>query len=134
MLSKYIIEAKNYASKKSDWNNSNLKGWLNSEFLDTVFKDIEKKIICDESGFGEIFILSKEEIINYSNKSVISKKAEMTPYADMRCPANGSPWWIRCDEELERIECIRNGGYTFSGRDSYIGVRPAMWIDLSAIE
>ena len=121
VISRYGLEAKRFDIGSNNWENSEIRKWLNGEFYNKSFNENEKKFIRNSSistivykggflGIGRkeelsytndrVFLLSKEEAKKYFvNDDVIKCKA--TNYAKK----NGayvdsddggySHWWLR---------------------------------------
>ena len=47
LLSKYIIDCKNISNSGGKWKDSSIFDWLNREFYDLAFSEVEKKFISD---------------------------------------------------------------------------------------
>ena len=130
--------------KYNAWNDTDLRNWLNTIFIERAFNNEEKEkilttsiitevdregeiIISDETQ-DKIFILSTRELWNYLPKNSID------------CDA---PYWLRDRNDdfmssyypvysMEYLN-INNEPYISTERapTKYLGIRPAMWIDIS---
>lgn len=113
------------------WSKSILRDWLNGEFYNKAFNDIEKMSIIDinheldvysieSSKRDKVFLLSKKEVSHYFNNE---KKR-----------ACGSWWWLRTPIRTTRVERVNGyGSFSKDGScvdDPYGGVRPALKIKL----
>lgn len=149
----------NDTEKEVTWGTCTLRTWLNDDFINSTFSDKEKALIVttnvtNESEYGKvgkntkdkIFLLSKEE----AEKYFVSDKSRATGWdsvGGLTLDDNVPAWWLRtpgvfgndtvCVVEYDgSINMLGDNvtsndvyGYKYVG-----GVRPAMWIDLSAIE
>ena len=136
------------------WEDSDLRNWLNKDFIQEAFSDEEKeKIILhavensSNTEFGtngggntedKVFLLSGNEVEQYFPENE-QRLAEATAYAIDRYdsyhyPADLVEWVLRSPGESELYtQCVNNDGSI--GNDQYIGgssgyIRPAMWIDI----
>ena len=120
LISKYGLDVQTYHTEKCriTWENSALRNWLNTEFIDTTFSPYEQEGILlvtldnsaprsgkasdwkSESGADtqdKVFLLSYQEVITYFT-STASRKCEPTKYADKMKPDNYTDtcdWWLR---------------------------------------
>lgn len=110
------------------WKHRGLKKWLNEEYYSYAFSDKEKELIS-ESELGKVFILSASEAREYFSENS-DRKAE---YLN-----SNISWWLRSSTVYENV--IYNDYVNYDGSinerhicdsGSNIGVRPAMWVNLS---
>ena len=154
LISKYALEFKKYHSSKSDvtWENCTLRSWLNNDFLNQAFSDNEKDIII-RTNIGadmnlehnltpgnytqdKIFIISLTEFKKYFNYG--EGQCESTPFASKN-ECQPCVWWLRTTGQLENRAVLVNimaPGIIATTNEwpvnkSSVGVRPAMWIDLT---
>ena len=136
---------------------SNIRGWLNTTFYDTVFNDLEKeniettlvdnsasstsnstnKYACSNTN-DKMFLLSYAEANRYYvNKT--SRKAQGTDYAKcqglrVNTSYGNSCWWLRSpDYDYGNYFRYVNLDGVMGGKDvdsTHIGVRAACWINL----
>ena len=80
VISKYGLDARRFDSSSNNWENSEIRQWLNSEFYNKAFNDNEKKLIRNssistivyrkvkkETGFwGSLFGQEQEELVESS--------------------------------------------------------------------
>lgn len=159
LISKYCLDAKEYDKNENNesvtWENSTLRQWLNSCFINEAFTDEEKALICgthlqnpDNPEYGtdggndttdKVFLLSIDEATRYfaSDKA---RMAEATDYAKEQgiyvSGKNGNSWWWlrslgRNKSDTAYVDIggsVRNyGSYANDGES---GVRPAMWVNI----
>lgn len=159
LISKYCLDAKEYDKNENNesvtWENSTLRQWLNSCFINEAFTDEEKALICgthlqntDNPKWGtnggsnttdKVFLLSIDEATRYfaSDKA---RMAEATDYAKEQgiyvSGKNGNSWWWlrslgRNNSDAAYVDIggsVRNyGSYANDGES---GVRPAMWVNI----
>lgn len=154
LITEKVVDHIQFSARgNNDWETSDLRKWLNTEFANRAFDDREKAAICEGLSGEHVFLISLEEYKKYFS-SFKDARAEATEYSIYkRCEANGcSPkdpylfygfWWLRTPN--------KNGGWG-EGADVYVchvcndgdvnpfergkyqdGVRPAIWVKLSAI-
>lgn len=141
------------------WETSSLRTWLNNEFLDSAFNDVERAAIVEtpvvtmiQSAAQEItylnttdrvFVLSERETSGYCYTEQ-TRFAKATEYAKMRGAdydilEGRGWWWLRDSHPMVNmspgISCV-----WFKGRIALDGaanedasIRPAMWIDVQKL-
>ncbi len=101
------------------WENSQIKEWLNKAGTDGFISQCglgEVKMVDNtDSSVGTVFLLSKEEAINYG----VNKKRDFT-------------WWFR-DAYNDQALCFPAGWSTFTYENATLNksVLPAFWISIS---
>ena len=170
LITKYVIDVKYYndidfdnpfgssGTENQSWEESTLRQWLNSEFIEKSFTEAERQGIktthiksdrnskyhtkCGSGTYDRVFILSEDEV-----------KAYFATEDDLKVKPWGKPswypglwvnresycnWWLRtpgCDSS--RAACVRDTGYIYlRGYQTWIhtlGVRPAMWVNFDDI-
>ena len=125
LLSKYALFNMRFDSKRADWSNSELRHYLNAEFLLTAFEPLEsQRFVGGKDGF--ITLLSKNEYEKYLKTSAdrICRKYNLNALGK-EAPCW---WWLR-SAHGSHVDCILSGGdidcnyYRFDGG----AVRPALW-------
>lgn len=156
VISKYALDAKPYNDYRTEvtWETCTLRKWLNTEFLNTAFSQVEQSIIpkvvvsADPnpeyttdpgiSTLDKVFLLSVNEFNQYFTPQTGSCRA--TAYA-IKQGAYVSDndvsvrWWVRSPgaSKYYAAEVALSLGineYYNSVHSSGIAVRPALWIDL----
>jgi len=157
VISKYALDCKQYNTSCTDvtWETCTLRKWLNNDFINTAFSDVEKDLIplvtvsadknpeCSTTPGNatqdQIFLLSITEVNKYFN-SDSARQCKPTYYA----VANGAYvkshngnclWWLRSPgfDQNCAANVYRDGDVVESGRsvdDVDIAVRPALWITI----
>ena len=135
-ISRYGLDVKPFDDDSNKWWNSEIRGWLNGEFYDGSFNDDEKGIISS-SNPGKVFLLSKDEAVEYFSSDE-DRKCAPTKYAEK----NGALeqygccyWWLRSpapDSYFGSLVSYDGDVDCFGNVDNDSGsVRPALWINLS---
>lgn len=163
LVSKYVLDCRAYNAEKKDitWADSEIRKWLNEEFLTAAFSSEEQEAIIaveipndPDSGnpewqtnggnttIDEVFLLSYEEATFYYENSD-QRKAQGTEYAR----ANGAKflgitavvigetdWWLRSSGREQHDSTLVDymGGFNTKQVNDKIGVRPAICINLTA--
>ena len=162
LLSKYALDRQPFNTDwiEITWENCSLREWLNNMFLDEAFSYSEQGAILSSSvnadknpdyktntGHGtmdKVFCLSVNEFENLP-KSMKACAGTAFCYAEgARESKNGNcSWWLRTPGWYEKsaVDVNNNGvanydeklykGYNVNHRGH--GVRPTMWVDLSAL-
>jgi len=161
LISKYCLDCKKYRRNQEDnaWIKSDLRQWLNSEFLSSAFTAEENRIIaetkCDniikakastykgEDTIDKIFALSMTEADTYFS-SKQDRQCKPTAYAIAQQgytkeTTGYSLWWLRSPgtSTCFAADVDTNGDIDFFGsyldNKSYnVCVRPALWIIVGA--
>ena len=145
LLSEDIIDCRYYQEEASTcaWKTSDLCIWLNGNFYENAFSEEEKSLI-QETIFGNVFLLSQEELSSYllMNKDFVPEDVLVysSPYAQcmgaFTGETDGDCWWyLRYDEEADFT--IRTGsgeGTSISaiidnGKNHGTGIRPVIIIE-----
>lgn len=162
LLSRYALDSQSYHRAPVDvtWENSSLREWLNSDFLNTAFTSAEQKFILmtqvdnskaqgnaiwqTESGNHTndyVFLLSYSETEKYFHTHS-ARVCSPTSYAQMMgadtrelpgITTDAGWWWLRSPgEKRNHASFVNFDGtrYTNMVSNSYLCVRPAMWISL----
>ncbi len=127
------------------WEESDIRKWLNSEFMDIVFTPKEKEQIIEVTPDDKLFLLSEDEYNEYFPKQK-DGRAEYSDFAlrKMQIHHNtnsknyGAFWWLRTanteDTSIHNSsECVLHvcsDGYINRYEEPIWndGVRPAVWI------
>ncbi len=165
VVSNYVLDFQRYYSNLQvavTWENSTMRSWLNSTFLNAAFTSSQQSSIytttvttSDNSVYGvdggsstsdKIFLLSAEE----AEKYFASDGARMANCTDYALSQNGdsalrnttfqsSYWWLRTPGMFDYDAMYVNytGGLEYDGMavaNIIGGVRPAMWVNINAVE
>ena len=160
LLSKYILDYKPYNdSSNTDlpiWEDSDIRRWLNTEFMNEAFSDEEKiKIVPDKHGqnsipsmnwcgstVDNIFLLSFKDVESRFDLENEEEIAQGTKYAFSKGLALYGEEADFPDAEKTGCWMLRSGGmdgYVYVHEEGYIeddddvyqpcGIRPALWIE-----
>ena len=159
VISKYALDIQQYHTEYADvsWETCSLRAWLNKEFLNEAFSDEEKAwiptvLVSADPTPGnntnpgnatndKIFLLSAVEAEKYFS-SDSDLHCSKTEYARARCEYRSSEyggWWLRSPGLYRAYAtCVLDSGSIyelgFKVSVNSTAVRPAMWIDLDAIQ
>ena len=111
----------------NDWRHSDLREWLNSEFINEAFSEGEQKYILSSRIPGNgwfnatndrIFVLSLNELQKYADNSI-----------DVKCD---SPWWLRGPCSESNCTAVNRDGTVslIPTDDDSCGVRVALWVKM----
>lgn len=158
LLSRRIIDVKPFHNDMMTfytlWFQSDIREWLNGEFLETAFTEEERERIFDteletfnnpefETWGGrdttdKVFLLSIEEALHYLSPK--QYQAKPTPYSKakkietQRGMGGAAWWWLRssgCRSETHALACpdasIDYCGILSTFDD--VGIRPAIWVE-----
>ncbi len=145
LLSKYCLEMGAYHSQvtPTTWEDSDIRSWLNGEFLKEAFSGAEAEYILEtklDNNDGcpdtrdRLFLLSEEQVENHFG-SFDARKAMASDYTEglgLWTQGGVAWWWLRSSRKGENGACyVYYDGGTYIANISYEGgIRPAFWIDL----
>ena len=135
-ISRYGLDAKRFDDNSNEWEDSEIRGWLNGEFYNSSFNDDEKGIIAS-SDPGKVFLLSEDEAEGYFSSDE-DRKCAPTEYAEANevWMSDGCCyWWLRSHElassySVSAVDCGGVIGYYYGFDYDYGSVRPALWINI----
>ena len=157
LLSEKCLDVRPYDTSGASvtWETSELRAWLNDEFLNSAFDSGEQSCIVETknknpksasgvSGGSDtedmVFLLSARECETYM-KSNSDRQAEPTDYAEGLGVDNEHKgpycrWWLRTPggSATKAANVHAAGGINFNGKDNDIenlAVRPALWFDVT---
>ena len=139
------------------WDKSDLRAWLNGEFLQAAFTENEREAILtseldngDDYGYGtpvgentrdRVFLLSVNEMQKYLPENL--RTVAPTRYAiSQGAYTNGAgqcAWWLRSPGMTPTSPAYLASAGALGSRahevdETIIGVRPAMWVSSSAFD
>ena len=159
LLSEYCLDVRAFNEGGGDttWEQSTIRSWLNSSFMDTAFTSEEQKAILktevDNSqaeGYSEktvggnntedqVFLLSYKEAFEDYFGSDQARRCSPTAYADQMpiyTYSGDCGWWLRSPSYMqEAVVYVRYDGSietNWGASYPYIGIRPALWINLES--
>lgn len=149
-----IIEQFEYnETEDNNYEHSDLRYWLNNDFLRNSFEEDEQrqivalevdnsieslatkkpnKYLCENTN-DRIFLLSENEIVHYlpaECSRIASEEDGLTSSVDFNSE-NVRWWWLRSPhiKGKDQVTCIDQYGYLNRSPSVYkLGVRPAMWV------
>lgn len=120
VVSKNVLFERIFDPSSNDWNNSEIRAYLNGDFFRQAFTDEDRKSVVNASVGGrktDIFLLSKSEAESYMSG------AELTA---------SSWWWLRSPYpgyDVISWGVASNGSFGGYSNVFYTyGVRPAMYV------
>ncbi len=156
VVSKYALDCRHYHSsaKQVTWENSDLRAWLNKDFISSAFTKSERALIkatsIENNGNSDykvdgsknttdsIFLLSIDEAKRYFPKT-IDRICKSTAYADSQGSELGTlteycRWWLRNPgSSLYNASSVKIDGFILEvGTPVSVDksfVRPAMWVE-----
>ena len=146
IISRNALESRKFSPKNKDdnnkniiWESSQIREWLNGEFIETVFTEDERNAIQntlnDNYLNDDIFLLSAEEAETYfadNSARIASPTAAIVRNVNIQNGACG--WWLRSMNSNSVMYVDYKGAINTKGKAVYsigIGARPAMWINAS---
>lgn len=145
LLAEYLLDCQKYNETpwaNVTWEKCTLRKWLNDNFYNTAFSESEQTVIVETSFDGykdKMFLLNKSDAKTYFSSDKKERVGYPTKYAVQQGAVeneNGSGlWWLSSSTHVGyRADIISRGGgiNEFGSRthDDWIGVRPAMWVEL----
>ena len=158
VVSLNVIDCQPYNISKENvtWETCSLRHWLNNEFLNSTFSDVEKEMIPIATVSGgenpeynnnagsatqdQVFVLSISEAVKYFSSND-ARHCGITEYAKAKGvfvnnQEQSTFWWLRSVGMNQDYAALGspNGAISYMGAPVHTddnGVRPALWIDLS---
>ena len=145
LISTNAIDAARYSERHTElsWETSDIRKWLNDNFLNEVFTEAEKGIISktvltDMETEDQIYLLSVEEAEHYfpAKEDRICKATSraISSKVDRNYGTSACTWWLRTLRDgstaivVEKDGEIMKNGYGVFDDDN--GIRPVMWITI----
>ena len=109
VISKYGLDAVRFDGSSNNWEKSEIRKWLNKEFYNRAFKNVDKSLIMEtrlEQTSDKMFLLSIKEAKTYFSSDK-RRRCYPTPYAQTDKTKTGRPvytnaeyggscwWWLR---------------------------------------
>ena len=159
LLCDYCLDTLPYDSSGDDvtWADSEIREWLNGEFIETAFYGDPDDYICTveistpagqnkktdggDDTEDKVFLLSIDEVQEYLT-TYDSRKTPVTDYAKKigaKVDGHGNGrWWLRSPggEQDKAANIHAAGGINYDGRpveSEEFCIRPALWLDLNVI-
>lgn len=151
LISCYLLDCEQYNTSKGNvtWETCTLRKWLNETFFGEAFDSKEQTRIKTthvstekNSEFGtdsgndtydKVFLLSANEVLKYLRSKRL-RSCEFTRYAYGNGGGVTKLWWLRtCGNYQKWVACV-DSSISYLGIEATcvdIGVRPALWVDLS---
>ena len=144
LLSKRCLESRAYFKDSpymNDWDQSDIRLWLNDTFYNEAFSEAEKALITDNGdNTDKIFLLNEKSAKRFILNNNIDLKSKPTQYAinnGARTDKDGFCWWWLAWEKsnvslplVPTVSCRGSMGLRIESNRENIGVRPAMWIKI----
>ncbi|MCI9678182.1 MAG: hypothetical protein HFF77_04290 [Oscillospiraceae bacterium] len=159
LLCNEIIDGRPYNDEKVDvtWENCDLRSWLNQDFYDEAFNDSEKAIISDtEIPVNDSYVIDKVFLPTYAQTGRQEGKATRYAYErgvtcytsvqargrsysfkdgdDYSSSKRKCMWWIRTESGTGYAKIspwAKLLSVTSDDISEILGIRPAIWIDLT---
>ena len=137
LLSKKVIDCRRFDDDDNNWENSEIRKWLNDEYYTEAFSDTEEGLIMETEG-DKVSFLTIDEARNLLTDDMW--RAEPTEYAVSQGVevfyVNQCFWWLRSPglNSFYSAHAL-DSGVSSEGAwvtNDYFGVRPALWINLES--
>lgn len=121
VVSKNILFTRRFDPNYNDWNNSEIRTYLNGDFFRQAFTDEDRKSVVNtfvEGRKTDVFLLSKGEVASYMSG------AELTA---------SSWWWLRSpypNYNYGSWGVASGGSFSDNCVGGTYGVRPAMYVKI----
>ena len=135
LFAKSSVDKCNYAKesdKEANWENSNIREWLNGEYFNMAFNKKEQKMIVEtkvDNGKDRVFIFTEDEVKSYLPNREDRISEALT---DFRGSALRD-----VNEDSTKFDYMGGNGEIYKGEydkfEEYpvIGARPVIWVDVS---
>lgn len=142
MISEYLLDARKYDSQSNEWENSELRAWLNDEFLNKAFDPEERERLNGIEG-DKVSVLTLSESRKYfsgnNDRMAVTTSYARKNGADHSEGDNSGWWWLRspgfhgCNTSV----VLASGRvYDYGNVIGYIHgcVRPVVLVSLSDVD
>ena len=138
LITKDVIDVRAYNAQAvtTTWAESDIRAWLNGEFAEIAFSELEASKIA-KTNDDQVFLLSADEAAKYltdsSKETVLTeyaqyKKAHLTKEDSVVCRG----WWLRDTFGAYDASVVDSDGQVvmdgYQVNTGFIGVRPAIWV------
>ena len=157
VVSRYALDCRNYHSSPNQvtWENSDIRRWLNNDFISTSFSSSEKasiktvtientgnsdyKVNGGNSTKDRVFLLSIDEAKRYFSNNIdricLATKYAQTQGSELDGITRACRWWLRSPgTTLYSASSVKIDGFILQmGTPVSIDksfIRPAMWIEV----
>ena len=157
LLSRYVLDLRcqhEYRYAYSNWDESQLRTWLNTTFFNEAFTAEQRAAVCvstisnkaeeiSESArydrlntVDRVFLLSWKDVFVRYFPEKADRRAVPVPAVTCRGPKTVDGccgWWLRSNDSSDTYYAVgESGELQWITAFSKCGVRPAIWLDLSA--
>ena len=157
LLSRYVLDLRCQHEDRyaySTWDGSRLRTWLNTTFFNEAFTAEQREAVCvsvlsnkaeeisestrrdNLNTVDRVFLLSWKDVFVRYFPEKADRRAAPVPAAACRGPETVDgfcAWWIRSNEAGDSYYAVgERGELRLIEATSKSGVRPAIWLDLSA--
>lgn len=141
LVSKRVLDYRDLGFASNKWANSEIRKWLNDDFINLAFTNAEKAAILetellDVKTTDKVFVLSKKETMTFYN-SIEARCKISTPLVDARYyeeRARLKSWLLRtpCHDHWSVYIVSDTGIITKTPLGFRVHVSPALWVNLDA--
>lgn len=147
LLSELILDTRSFDSSSNVWEKSDLRTWLNGDFIDKAFSQNERNAIIDNGEVGRVFLLSDAELTNASygfNTSKYEPDRNRSASGSMYAYTNNlwnvkdsdyTNYYARSRPNDQNVDLVTSSGKIMLAkitRDN-VGVRPAVWVNVNML-
>lgn len=147
IMSTNVIDVQPFSNEyiNTTWEASNIRDWLNTEFYKNHLSDVQKAMVLETTNDGikdKVFLLSVDEVTTYLSDAEVREarltetvKGKMIISQEKDHDRVGA-WMLRTNGASDNFVSFvdSEGNVNSEGvpvNANYIGLRPAMWIDLA---
>ena len=119
VVSKNVLFTRRFDPSSNDWNNSEIRAYLNGDFFRQAFTDEDRKSVVNAFVDGrktDVFLLSKGEAASYMSEAELN---------------TGSWWCLRSPypSYCHRLDGVTSGGsFSWYDNNDTGGVRPTLYV------
>ena len=155
LLSKQGLDRREFHSYSAQiqWEDSEMRKWLNHEFMDEAFDEEQQKgirftlldnnknqwynkIYDGNKSMDKVFLLSYAEVMKYLPANE-DRVCENTPFAVAKRAGRTQKWWLRSPGKVMQFADYidsngKRGDETMTNKENF--VRPAIWVEVSTLQ
>ena len=140
LLSKDVIDARQFNSVLNKWESSDIRNWLNNTYCKEAFSESEQNEMVDIDG-DKVSLLTADEAEKYfkSDDERLAKPSDYCLQQGIHTSSTGyCSWWLKTKgSESNLASCVYSAGYVDkrggSVYDASYGVRPVIRIRKTAL-
>ena len=134
LITKDVVASRIFDDNSNVWEDSDLRAWLNSDFIEETFDEKQKDMLIEYEG-DMVFVLSSEQALTYfdSDEDRLAHSSEFALAQGINEDDGYPRYWLKSPGNTRsRAAYVCHCGEVYEPGTSVtiarIGVRPAVWV------